>query len=211
MSRIIWFAALVSLLSPGVVPLVAEDCHPCQGWVVPSAPRKPVAGDSLNNDYGGVVTEVTKDSITVQWVDSSDEKPKKFAVSEALAVGKPGIEIRLLPGRPLPISNPTMPEYMYRLTDVKVGDCVGIFYARIDGVDICDHIRISRRPDGEVPPSPKEAEDLRDPREIWKAGHPGQPLPERLANRRYVSYHETINGYWAKIAPMPHEVKPKAP
>jgi len=214
MSRIIWFAALVSLLSPGLVPLVAADCHPCQGRVVPSAPRKPGPSDSVNNDYGGVVTEVTKDSITIQWVNSPDEKPKKFAVSETLAAGKPGIEPRLLPGRPAPppgARNPTMPEDMYRLTDVKVGDCVGIVYSRVAGVDICDHIRISRRPDGEVPPLPKEAEDLRDDREVWKARHPGKPLPERLAKSRYVPYHEWINGYWAKVAPMPREVKPKAP
>ena len=166
----------------------------------------------MNNKYGGVVTAVAKDSITIQWVNSPDEKPKKFAVSEDLAAGRPGLEPRQLPGAlPPPPVRPAsvMPEYGYRLTDVKVGDCVGIFYTRTGGVDICDHIRISRRPGGEVPPLPKEAEDLRDVRKTWVAAHPGEPLPHYLANKRHVPYHEWINDYWARIAPMPHEAKAK--
>jgi hypothetical protein len=86
-----------------------------------------------------------------------------------------------------------------------------IFYARIDGVDICDHIRIARRPDGEVPPLPPEAEDLRDERKVWMKKYPGKPLPANLANTRHTPYHEWINDYWARIAPMPREVKDKAP
>src|SRR5262249_17383299 len=100
---------------------------------------------------------------------------------------------------------------MYRLNDVKVGDCIGIEYARLNGVDICDHIRICRRPGGEVPPLPKEAEDLRDYREVWKANHPGQPLPERLANLLHVPYHECSTGYGAKFAPTLREETPLGP
>src|ERR1044071_6944626 len=41
--------------------------------------------------YGGLVTEVTKDSITIQWtvnwVVSRDVKAKRFVVSETLAAG----------------------------------------------------------------------------------------------------------------------------
>jgi hypothetical protein len=177
--------------------------------VVPSAPLKAREG-GVNNHYGGVVTEVTKDSITIQWVNSFGEKPKKFAVSETLAAGKVPIERRVRAGFARP-GNPMMPEYMYRLTDVRVGDCVGIFYARIDGVDICDHIRIWRRPGGEVPPLPRKAEDLRDEREVWKKNNPGRPLPKLLATQKYVPYHEWINNYWAHIAPMPHEVKSAKP
>src|SRR5262249_50058545 len=124
MSRTLWLAAMVLLLCAVPVSL-AVDCHPCQGTEVPSPPNKPKRGgaeDSVLNVYGGIVTEVTKDSITVQWVNSSDEKPKKFAASEALAAGKPGIEPRWLLGLKQPYS--VDPECGYRLTDVMVGDCI---------------------------------------------------------------------------------------
>jgi hypothetical protein len=159
----------------------------------------------LKNDYAGTVTKVTKDSITIQWVNTPGEEPKTFAVSEALAAGKVPSEPRMLPGAKKGYF--VIPSFMYRLTDVKVGDCVSILYARIDGVDICDHISISRRPDGLVPPLPKEAEDLLNVKEIWKAKHLGQPMPDGIANRPYTRYHEAMNAYWARIAPMPREVK----
>ncbi len=212
MLRTLWLATLVSLLSPGIVSLATADYHPCQTRV-PSPPREPRKGDSVDNGYSGTVTAVTKDSITIQWVNAPGVPPKKFAVSETLAAGKAPLEPRRLPGTPPPPPvRPAsiMPEYMYRLTDVKVGDCVGIRYARIDGVDICDHIRIWRRPDGLVPPLPKEAEDLRDERKVWQAKNPGKPLPEHFGKAPYQPYHEWINAYWARIAPMPREV-PKVP
>jgi hypothetical protein len=149
---------------------------------------------------------VTKDSITIQWPDLPDKKPKRFAVSQTLAAGKMPKERRLPPGPVRP--NPMMPEFMYRLTDVKVGDLVTILYARVNGVDICDHICIKRRPGGLVPPLPKEAEELRDvsrhEREAYKAKFPNGPVPEWLA-KRPVPYHELINDYWARQAPMPRE------
>ena len=168
----------------------------------------------MDADYGGVVTEVTKDSITIQWVNTPGEKPKTFAVSETLAAGNVPIEGRLPTG--LARRNPLMPEYMYRLSDVKVGDCVGIIYARINGVDICDNIRICRRPGGEVPPLPKEAEDMRNPCEMWKAKHPGKPLPDRYWRRGWPRGHTSpttrwLNDYWAHVAPMPREIKPVVP
>jgi hypothetical protein len=206
MSRLGRYASLVLLLSFSFNPCAAAECHPCQGSGR-NPPREAKEG-RLNNTYGGTVTDVTKDSITIQWVNTPGEKPKTFVVSETLAAGKVPIERRLPPGQPIP-ANPMMPEYMYRLKDVKVGDCVSIFYARINGADICDHIRIWRRPDGDVPPLPKEAEDLRDEREVWKRKNPGKPLPPQLAKGGYVPYHVFINDYWAKIAPMPREVKPK--
>ena len=205
MSRVLWVAALVSLLCSPPVALTAADCHPCQG-LGRNPPRAAKEGQ-VNISYAGVVMDVTKDSITIQWVNTPGEKPKTFVASETLAAGKVPIERRVPAGSALP-GNPMMPEYMYRLKDVKVGDCVGIFYARINGVDICDHIRIGRRPDGEVPPLPKEAEDLRDEREVWKRKNPGKPLPPQLAKGGYVPYHVFINDYWARIAPMPREAKP---
>lgn len=209
MGRVIWFVLAIAVSSAGVVSRAGADYHPCQGRIVPTLPREAQEG-SVNNDYAGTVTEVTKDSITIQWVNSPNQKPKKFAASETLAAGKVPTERRVRPGTAPPPGGPSrlMPEYMYRLSDVKVGDCVGIFYARIGGLDICDHIRISRRPGGEVPPLPEEAEKRRDEREVWKAQNPGKPLPDDLANSRYLPYHEWINAYWAKVAPMPREAKP---
>lgn len=90
-----------------------------------------------------------------------------------------------------------MPPYLYWLTEVTAGDWAGIFYARVDGVDICDNICTKRRPDGLVPPLPKEAEDLMD---LRKQGQ----IPD-IANRRYVPDHERANAFRARQAPMPRE------
>lgn len=43
---------------------------------------------------------------------------------------------------------------------------------------------------------PKEAEDLRDPREVRKVKHPGRSVPERIADRPYVPFHEHMNALW---------------
>ena len=145
--------------------------------------------------------------MTIQWVNTPGEKPKTFVASDTLAAGKVPIEGRLSVGQ-VRRNRMRGTEYMYRLVDVKVGHCVAIFYARIDGVDICDHIRILGRPDGLVPPLPEEAEELRDlhrkTREFYKARHPTEPLPEFL-KQRPVPYHEWQNAYWARQAPMPRE------
>ena len=210
MARLNWQAMIVSLLAHGIVSSAAADNHPCQGFSH-DPPREPREG-SVRNDYSGTVTEVTKDSITIRWVNSPGEKPKKFGVSETLAAGKVPMELRRIPGARREYQ--VEPEFMYRLTDVKVGDCVTIDYARVNGVDICDHIWIRRRPDGLVPPLPKEAEDLRDDnrklRERYRTELPNKPLPAWLA-RRPVPYHEWVNAYWARQAPMPRAVKPHGP
>jgi hypothetical protein len=158
-----------------------------------------------------IVTEVTKESITIQ---CDDQKPKRFPVSEALAAGEIPKMPRAKPGvGALSVGNP----YMYRLKDVKVGDWVAIFYARVDGVNICDHICIEKRPGGLVPPLPDGVEE------------PPLPLPKGSPQRIWLRYHDWQNAYWdfedrgipypAKfsivryhIAPMPREVKqPAAP
>jgi hypothetical protein len=204
MPQLISLVVVVSILAPGLVALAAEGNPQCKG-LGQLPPHEPKEG-RVNNTYGGTVTKVTKNSITIQWENTPGEPPRTFAVSETLAAGKVPIERRLPPGQFR--ANPMFPEYMYRLTDVKVGDCVGIFYARINGADICDHIRIWRRPNGEVPPLPKEAEDLRDnyreDRERYKAKFPNKPLPDFLT-KRPVPYHELQNAYWARQAPMPRE------
>lgn len=215
MPRLIWFMTLALLLSPGLVSLARADNYSCQGWShnPPDVPRE----GRINNDYAGIVTAVTKDSITIKWVNTPGVKPKKFAVSETLAAGQVPKDRRVMdnpdrnPALPPPrMDRPVDPEYMYRLTDVRVGDCVGIIYACINGVDICDHICIGRRPGGDVPPLPKEAEDLRDWRKAWMA-RTGQRLPDWMLKTPHVPYHEQRNAYWAKVAPMPREVMPPGP
>ena len=152
-----------------------------------------------------VVTEITKDSITLK---CNDEKPRKFPVCEALAAGKIS-EPRPFKGF---VTYKNFPPDMYRLTDVKVGDWVAIFYSRVDGVDICDHIRIEKRPCGLVPPLPDGVEFLPGTKEYprtryhefqnayWDFEDRGIPFPKKFG---IVRYHK---------APMPREVKqPAAP
>lgn len=161
--------------------------------------------DAVNVPYSGTVTEVSKDTITIQWKATPGEKPKTFALSEPLASGMIPMIPRLIPGRERGYS--VLPNSMYPIADVKVGDWVTIKYAHLAGVDICDHICIQRRPDGLVPPLPEEAEILiKDSLVIiFKAKFPGTPIPHELQRKGYVPYHEVMNTYWAKVAPMPRE------
>src|SRR5690242_13921482 len=85
----------------------------------PSTPRN----DAVNLPYSGTVTEVTKNSITVQW---PGEPPKLFPVSETLAAGKIPKDPRLIPSRRQPYTVDVVDRY--RLEDVKVGDHVLIHY-----------------------------------------------------------------------------------
>jgi len=204
MARTIWLAALIALPLPDVASRAAPPR-------IVRPPQEPREGE-VNVPYCGTVTRVTRDSVTIQWMATPGEQPKTFQVSETLAAGKIPKEPRLVPGQVRGYF--VMPCYMYRLTDVKVGDWVSIHYASIGGVDICDHICIDRRPDGLIPPLPKEAEDLIDPREhtrnqFKKKGKPVPPDWEKMiADWPYTPYHEMRNAYWEKVAPMPREVKP---
>jgi len=198
-----WFAVLVSLLGAFFSPLTTagELYHTQIRFYSPT--QDPREG-SLNNEYYGTVTALSKNSITIQLTTTLGEKPKTFIVSETLAAGKVP-KVRRVPAGQFQ-ANPMMYWYMYRLTDVNVGDLVAIIYSRIDGVDICDHICINRRPGGLVPPLQKEAEDLGDFREVWKMEHPGKPVPLWFAKvAPVIPYHERMNAYWAKIAPMPRK------
>jgi hypothetical protein len=167
-----------------------------------SKPRAPKEG-RVNEPYCGVVTEVTKDSITVHW--PGEKKPMKFAVSETLAAGKVPKEPRAVPGINHKYLVPA--PSMYRLKDVKVGDWVTIDYAHIGGVSICDHICIDKRPGGRMPALPEEAEgELRkDPDYIpyheywnahWDLEDKGIPFPEKFGKDRQFP-----------VAPPPREVK----
>jgi hypothetical protein len=204
--------------------------------------------DCVFQDYGGYVTELTKDSITIErkafiarWpipqADGSNREeprivpavsPRKFAASETLAAGK-------IPMQPRPDPNPrnrpyhVSPTYMYRLTDVKVGDTVLIYYSHLDGVDICDHIRITKRPGGRMPALPKEAEDLLNPEIQRKVKYPNAPPVPPGFFGTYIPYNEYWDAYWDledkgipfpekfgkkrrwPVAPMPRELKPLVP
>ena len=147
----------------------------------PSRPFKPTR-DQVGIQYSGTVTNVTKATITIQW---PGENPKVFVVSETLAAGGFAKEPRPSPpaGRRYEVTEP----YRYRLEDVKVGDEVGIRYAHLGDTDICDHISISRRPGGRVPPLPEGAAII--PKNLppgFKEKNPSLFIP----------YHERMNAYW---------------
>jgi hypothetical protein len=219
-----------SSLIVAVLPFLAASSHlalaeqPNPLVTVQTKPIEP-KGDTVGWLYWGTVTELTKDSITIE---CKGEKPKKFAVSETLAAGKVPKEPRLLNGRTKLYD--ARPIDMYRLTDVKVGDSVMILYARTGGVDICDHIRITKRPGGQVPPLPDEAEWLASIEGSLPAKTRANLSPPTLAKIRErdakrIRYHERMNAYWDleekgipypekfgekrrwPQAPMPREVK----
>jgi hypothetical protein len=201
-------------------------------WAVLSAakvrPDEPKPSKALRDpqvgfrgvDYPqGIVTEVTKDSITVEcperMVQGARPGPggttiwepkvlaavpaKRFAVSEVLAAGG-------VPKEPRPGSFPyrVSENEMYRLTDVKVGDWVVIRYAQVVGVDTCDHIRIVKRPGGRVPPLPEGVKEIsvipyhERMNAHWDLEDKGIPFPESFARRGFPRSFP--------IAPMPREV-----
>ena len=147
-----------------------------------SDPWEPQWNDA-NVPYWGTVTEVTKATITIQY---KDWKPKSFPVSDVLARGDIPMHPRLgtVRGR-----YSVSASSMYRLTDVKVGDWVHISYSHVNGVSTCDHICITKRPGGKVPPLPKEAEELNM-----------APVAYRhLMRDKHIYYHERKNAYWAVL------------
>ncbi|MBN9121028.1 MAG: hypothetical protein J0I06_18070 [Planctomycetes bacterium] len=187
---------------------------PPQGSAPPEPPRVP-QGDTVNVSYWGTVTELTKDSITIQFPNEK-VKPKKFPVSEVLAAGQIPMGVQRIAGQPGGYT--VSASEMYRLTDVKVGDWVLIGYSRVGGIDTCNHLCIQKRPGGRVPPLPDEAEALRKHKR-----YPGEPEPV------HIRYDEWTNAYWDledhgtaypekfgksrrfPVAPMPREVKAGPP
>lgn len=202
-----------TLPSAGNAWEAANVIPPGQSPSVPAPPARAVeakADDApsyfkvefRNRDYRqGTVTAVTKDSITVVCPESLHQTeeldankvrrwvtvllpalpPKRFAVSKVLASGG-------VPKEPRGAYWVSV-MYMYRLADVQVGDWVCIKYARVDGVDICDHINIAKRPGGRIPPLPPEVKErsripyheLRNAH--WDLEDKGIPYPESFAQR----------------------------
>lgn len=155
-------------------------------------PPDPPIERQVNAPYAGKVAEITKASITIQWVNSPGEKPRDFVLSEVLAAGK-------IPKEPFRPGFFVSPIEMYRITDVKVGDLVEIGYARWNGVDICHNICIVKRPGGRVPPLPEEAEMLRWPESKLspsRLANLSQELLADLRSRRPIPHHEYWNAYW---------------
>lgn len=142
----------------------------------------------------GTVTQISKEAIAIQ---VPGEPPMRFVPSETLASG-------MTPSKPRPRAFAPYTigaSFKYRLTDVHVGDSVDLIYAVVNGVEVCDHIRINKRPGGLVPPLP---EDANDPGPIlyhdyanafWNLEDHGIPYPAHFAYRRF------------PIAPSPREVK----
>jgi hypothetical protein len=160
----------------------------------------PREGD-VGRPYAGTVTDITKKSITIQWIATPDVKPRTFQLSDMLAAGNIPMAPRMRPNQKQ--AHPVMPIYMYRITDVKVGDLVAIKYAHLNAVDICDHICIAKRPGGRHPPLPEEAEELmRDVLVKIVKSHfpPGKPIPpgllENLPVRKHIPYNEERDAYW---------------
>jgi hypothetical protein len=111
-----------------------------------------------SKDYGGIVTAVTADTITIaaqaqeksryyfkegklvriETTRTPAQPPRAFAVSDILVRGA-------APNSRWGIG------YNYRLSDVRVGDVIVIQYTPVKGVDVCELIHISQRPGGKVP------------------------------------------------------------
>ena len=162
----------------------------------------------------GSVTEITKHSITIrcpEWMGHSSvrgqdgkyrwqvvtipaEPPKRFALSEELASGK-------VPNGPPDHTAIAFQVFRYRVTDVKVGDWVSIYYSRIDGIDTCTYIHIVKRPGGRIPPLPREVKEKSTipyherMQAYWDLEDKGIPYPEKFGHLRR----------WP-VAPLPREI-----
>jgi hypothetical protein len=118
------------------------------------------------------------------------------------------------------------PEFTYRISDVQVGDWIGIEYCRLNGVDICQTISIKRRPCGQVPPAPGEKpnaffkhHERMNADQDWeekRVAYPEKYRPNYLGPDgkfyvgRYPSESIQIIPILA-VAPAPREVKQNSP
>jgi hypothetical protein len=117
-------------------------------------PKQPYTLTFGQRITSGYVWSISRDAITLYWPERTVLRlrhdpltgerlemtggvyaaipPKKFALSKDLAEGGYGTT--------------GGDSATYRITDVRVGDRVGIYFDRRDGVDICRAIGIGRRP-----------------------------------------------------------------
>jgi len=167
-------ATVVAITSAGTVVLA-------QPLPRPQPPAVP--GDGGHLAYWGQVTQLTKMSITIQGPDLTIPQ-QQFGLSDDLAAGKMPNPQRPLPGRPQTQS--VSPQFLYRITDVRVGDEVTILYSKFMGRGTCNYVTIDKRIGGHIPPLPEEAENLRR----------GPPRPPGAPPREYIPYHEWMNAHW---------------
>lgn len=185
---------------------------------IPEPPVFPDPGSSWT--AGGTVTAVDRSSITIAvgaqliWshprpgedpipcafprIIPGSREPRRFMASAPLALG--GIAYRWLGD-----------SRGYRLSDVRVGDVVLLDSYRINGVDMCRNIEISRRPGGRIPPVPGERADGYIPYHIRRQavldwGEKGIPIPEKY--RPYIR-SDRLPEPFPPAAPPPREAMPK--
>ena len=164
---------LLLAIIPGAFATLSPQDR-AHGHAVRTDPKVDRVNQFFPDKHGAfvVVVNLTKTSITLK---SGSDKPRQFKLCEALARGKIS-EPRPINGR---VTYRLFAPYMYRVSDLKLGDWVAIKYSRVDGEDVCDHICIEKRPGGLVPPLPEGAEII--------------PATGQLPSFRY---HEWQNAYW---------------
>jgi hypothetical protein len=202
-------------------------------WGLPAAdPKQPDTLNYSERSTNGYVWSITKDSVTLYWPERTVLRlrhdpltgerlemsggayaaiaPKTFVLSKELAEGRYGTT--------------GGDSATYRIADVRVGDRIGVYYDRRDGVDICRAICIGRRPDGLFPPAPgmkftdkneearfyerqKAWQDWEKYRTPFPPGHlPNCMKGGRWFHGRYPAESIEIIPIW-HAAPAPREVK----
>lgn len=185
--------ARIRLLVVTVVPALFVASFSTAQYLPPGelAPPPPDRSkDFKQGPYYGTVTEITRDSITINGAGLNRIGPvnlitgnRRFLASDALASGdyRKGVS----------------ESFGYRLADVRAGDRVSIHFDRIDGVNICTEIGILRRPGGRVPPS--------------HAPHLGSgPRPHESANA-HQDWEERGIRLPARFLPLPDLERPALP
>lgn len=165
------YPALVIVALGGLVARAGP--HPPAGVGREIAPPRPRV-QAIEQSCTGFVVAVGRDFITVQ--GEKIGPPQRFAVCPALAAG------RYIPG----INSAER----YGLSDVALGDIVGLRYDRIDDVDVCQRLWVRRRPGGRIPPArDPDPRDSFPPHELFQAyqdfEEKGTPLPERFTPTFY--------------------------
>jgi hypothetical protein len=137
------------------------------------------------------VTAVTRTSITIR--RSPQEAPRTFPVSEELSRAEVGPALR-------------SSDYLYLLSDVRVGDVVRTTYADDGDTAVCFEISIHGRPGGRVPPGyglmarmPQHAHHARcNAYQDWEER--GVPIPAWFLTEGRADF---LNPPYPPPAPMP--------
>jgi hypothetical protein len=155
---------VLALVGLSLAALQADEPKP-----KPKPPKVvlPVGDDYDPGVYLGRVTVLTEEKITIKpegdlrtgpitflpdgtevhrlYVQDNTKPPKTFVFSDGVLA----FSDMLPPGRK---HSSTAAWGDHKVTEVLLGDLVFINYCRIQGIDTCTHIQITRRPGGKVPP-----------------------------------------------------------